>query len=232
MCSAIASRLVNQNRNAFAATMVATGDADAMVTGLTRSFIVNYDDVRRVIDPTPAGAFGLSVAIAQERTCFLPTRLCISNRRRNAWPKPPFRPPPGRIAWGMSRASRCCPTPASASRNAATPSMCAKPCAFSMPKVSKFEYDGEMAADVALDYDLMKRLYPFCRLTSCRECADHCRTCRRRTSPANLLQNIGGVTMIGPIVIGLEKPVQIVRPAATVSDLVTTAALAAYQTIK
>ncbi len=94
-----------------------------------------------------------------------------------------------------------------------------------------FEYDGEMAADVAFDYDLMKRLYPFCRLTG----------------PANvlimpnlpaaniaskLLQNIGGVTLLGPILIGLEKPAQIVRMGATVSDLVTTALLAAYQTIR
>ena len=66
-------RLANQNRNAFAATMVATGDADAMVTGLSRSFIVNYDDIRRVhrCPKADSGAFGLSIAIAQDRTVFL-----------------------------------------------------------------------------------------------------------------------------------------------------------------
>jgi malate dehydrogenase (oxaloacetate-decarboxylating)(NADP+) len=48
---------------------------------------------------------------------------------------------------------------------------------------------------------------------------------------AKLLQNIGGVTMLGPILSGLEKPVQILRMGATVSDIVTTAVLAAYQTV-
>ncbi len=65
-------RMINQNRNIFAAMMVAQGDADAMVTGITRSFIVNYDDIRRALDVTaPSGAFGLSIAIAQDRTVFL-----------------------------------------------------------------------------------------------------------------------------------------------------------------
>ena len=41
-------RLVNQDRNHFAACMVALGDADAMVTGVTRNFSVALEDVRRV----------------------------------------------------------------------------------------------------------------------------------------------------------------------------------------
>ena len=92
-----------------------------------------------------------------------------------------------------------------------------------------FEYDGEMSADVALDDDLRK-LYPFCRLTG----------------PANvlvmpalhtanvaykLMQKLGGATIVGPLVIGLSKPVQIVQMGATVSDLVNTAAIAAYDAI-
>src|SRR5437870_7011584 len=46
-------RLVNQDRNHFAACMVALGDADAMVTGVTRNFSVALADVRRCIDPKP-----------------------------------------------------------------------------------------------------------------------------------------------------------------------------------
>ncbi len=94
-----------------------------------------------------------------------------------------------------------------------------------------FEYDGEMAADVALDYDLMKRLYPFCRLTGPANVLIMPNLPSANIA-AKLLQNIGGVTLLGPILIGLEKPAQIVRMGATVSDLVTTAVLAAYQTIK
>jgi len=41
----------------------------------------------------------------------------------------------------------------------------------------------------------------------------------------------GGATIVGPLVIGLSKPVQIVQMGATVSDLVNTAAIAAYDAI-
>ncbi len=224
-------RLVNQNRNAFAATMVATGDADAMVTGLTRSFIVNYDDVRRVIDPTPQGAFGLSVAIAQDRTLFLadtavhiepsPERLAETAIQAAAWAQRMGHEP--RVAF-LSYASFGQP------QRGSTAHMADAVRALDEKGVA-FEYDGEMAADVALDHDLMKRLYPFCRLTGPANVLIM-PNLQAANIAGKLLQNIGGVNMLGPILVGLDKPAQIVRPGATVSDLVTTAALAAYQAIK
>jgi malate dehydrogenase (oxaloacetate-decarboxylating)(NADP+) len=224
-------RLVNQNRNAFAATMVATGDADAMVTGLTRSFVVNYDDIRRVVDPTPEGAFGLSVAITPDRTLFLsdtavhidpsPERMAKTAIQAASWAQRMGHEP--RVAF-LSYASFGQPQRSSAQhvREAVR--------VLDDMGVS-FEYDGEIAADVALDYELMKRLYPFCRLTAAANVLIM-PNLQAANIAGKLLQNIGGVTMIGPIIVGLDKPVQIVRPGATVSDLVTTAALAAYQVIK
>ena len=94
----------------------------------------------------------------------------------------------------------------------------------------KFEFDGEMTAEVALDYDLMKRNYPFCRLSG----------------PANvlimpgllsanisfkLLQKMGGGSVLGPLMIGGEKPFQIVQMGSTVTDIVNSAAIAAYDSI-
>ncbi|HSR71680.1 MAG TPA: phosphate acyltransferase, partial [Kiloniellales bacterium] len=85
-------------------------------------------------------------------------------------------------------------------------------------------------ANVALDYDLMRRMYPFCRLSG----------------PANVLimpalhsanitsklaHNTGLGTVIGPLLIGLEKPVQIVQIGATVNDLVTSAVIAAHESL-
>src|SRR5262249_345194 len=65
-------RMVNQDRNVFAACMVACGDADAMVTGLTRSWMVCYEDIARVIDPKPGALpFGLTMMIARGRTVFI-----------------------------------------------------------------------------------------------------------------------------------------------------------------
>ena len=226
------ARLVNQNRNVFAAIMVACGDADAMVTGLTRSFIVNYDDIRRVIDaPQPSGAFGLSIAVAQGRTVFIADtavhiepsaeRLAEIAIQSAAWAQRMGHEP--RVAL-LSFASFGQPQRQHAAhiRDAVT---------ILDAKGVKFEYDGEMAADVALDYDLMKRLYPFCRLTGPANVLVMPNLSAAHIA-AKLMQNIGGVTLLGPIMNGLEKPAQIMRMGATVSDIVTMAVLAAYQTVK
>lgn len=225
-------RMINQNRNAFAASMVATGDADAMVTGLTRSFIVNYDDIRRVIDVTsPSGAFGLSIAISQSRTVFLadtavhiepsPERLAEIAICAAEWAHRMGHEP--RVAM-LSFASFGQPQ-----RNHSENVREAVRILDS--KAVKFEYDGEMAVDIALDFDLMKRLYPFCRLTGSANILIM-PNLQAANIAAKLLQNIGDTTLLGPIMNGFEKPAQIVRMGATVSDIVTTAVLAAYQTVK
>jgi malate dehydrogenase (oxaloacetate-decarboxylating)(NADP+) len=65
-------RMVNQDRNVFAACMVANGDADAMITGLTRRFAVAYEEIRRVLDPKPGHrVFGLTMMLARGRTVFI-----------------------------------------------------------------------------------------------------------------------------------------------------------------
>ena len=46
---------------------------------------------------------------------------------------------------------------------------------------------------------------------------------------AKLLQQVGGGSVIGPLLMGLSRPVQVVPLGATVNDLVTAAALAAYE---
>ena len=57
-------RLVNQDRNIFAACMVAAGDADAMLTGLTRSAAVCLHDIRHVMDAVPGRvSFGLTLML-------------------------------------------------------------------------------------------------------------------------------------------------------------------------
>jgi malate dehydrogenase (oxaloacetate-decarboxylating)(NADP+) len=89
-----------------------------------------------------------------------------------------------------------------------------------------FEYDGEMAADVALNRRAMEQ-YPFCRLSG---------TANVLVMPAfhsasistKMLQELGGSTVIGPLLVGLDKSVQIASMGAKDSDLVNLAAIAAY----
>jgi malate dehydrogenase (oxaloacetate-decarboxylating)(NADP+) len=89
-----------------------------------------------------------------------------------------------------------------------------------------FEYEGEMAADVALDPG-HRVLYPFSRLTKPANVlimpAFH-----SASIATKLLRAGGGATVLGPMLLGTEKPAQIARLGATVSEIVTLAALAAY----
>ena len=88
-----------------------------------------------------------------------------------------------------------------------------------------------MSADVALDPELMA-LYPFCRLSGPGQRADHAGAAHRANIASRLLQQLGGGTVIGPLLVGLAKPVQIVPMNASVSDMVNLAALAAYDAIE
>jgi malate dehydrogenase (oxaloacetate-decarboxylating)(NADP+) len=49
---------------------------------------------------------------------------------------------------------------------------------------------------------------------------------------AKLLQEMAGGTAIGPILIGLEKSIQVVQMGATINDIITLAALAACDAIE
>jgi len=89
-----------------------------------------------------------------------------------------------------------------------------------------FEYDGDMAADVALNVEL-RAAYPFCRLSGPANVlvmpAFH-----SASISTKMLQELGGATVIGPLLVGFDKPVQIVSLSAKDMDLVNMAALAAY----
>jgi malate dehydrogenase (oxaloacetate-decarboxylating)(NADP+) len=223
-------RLVNQGRNVFAACMVAHGQADAMVTGLTRNYRDALGDVLRVVDPAPGErVFGVTVMVAKGRTVFiadttvheLPSTVELAD-----------------IAVRTARVARNLGfTPRVALLSFAT---------FGNPPVSKaarvrdvvaeldrrevdFEYDGEMSVDVALDPELM-RLYPFCRLTGPANVLVMPALHTAHIS-SGLLQQLGGGTVIGPLLIGLAKPVQILPMNATVSDILNIAAVAAYDAV-
>jgi malate dehydrogenase (oxaloacetate-decarboxylating)(NADP+) len=220
-------RLINQDRIHFAACMVALGDADATVSGVTRNFSTVLQDVLHCIDAKPGHrVMGVSLVLARGRTIVvadtavteMPTAEEIAaiaieaagvTRKLGYVPRlallafATFGHPPGDRARHVQEAVRI----------------------LDRQRVD-FEYDGEMAADVALNPDLMAA-YPFCRLSG----------------PANVLimpafhsaaistkmvQELGGATVIGPLLVGLDRSVQIVGLSAKDTDLVNMAALAAY----
>jgi malate dehydrogenase (oxaloacetate-decarboxylating)(NADP+) len=224
-------RMVNQDRNVFAACMVDAGHGDAMVTGLTRAYHTALDDVRKVIAPRSGElVFAVTLLIGRGRTLFVadtavterpaPADLAQMARQtailaRSMGHEPRvafvsysnFGNPPGGIAEGVREAVGILDQ-----------------------EGADFEYDGEMGVETAL---VAKRaqLYPFSRLSA----------------PANILvmpglhaANIstklvgtyGVSTNIGPILMGLSKSVQIVSMTSGVSDVVQMALMAAHGAMK
>jgi malate dehydrogenase (oxaloacetate-decarboxylating)(NADP+) len=220
-------RLINQDRNTFAAAMVAQGDADALVTGVTRNFSIALDEVRRVIDPKPGHRVigvslvlsrGKPVVVADTAITEMPDAQDIADiaieaagvaRRLGYEPRvamlafSTFGHPPGERTARVHEAVKILDS-----------------------KRVDFEYDGEMGADIALNKELMA-VYPFCRLTD---------TANVLVMPAfhsasistKMLQELGGATVLGPLIVGLDKPVQIVQLGAKDSEIVNMAALAAF----
>ena len=220
-------RMANQDRNIFAACMVATGDADALVTGLTRNFSVALDNVRRAIDNRPGHRpIGVSMALVRGRTVF------IADTSIHELPSAEELADIAQEAAGVARRFGYEPRVALLSYST-----------FGYPRGERaeyvrnavgvldrrnvdFEYDGEMGADVALSREAMA-LYPFCRLTAPANVlvmpAAH-----SASISTKMLQQLGGVTVVGPLLTGLDKPVQIASMSATASDIVNLAAIAAY----
>jgi malate dehydrogenase (oxaloacetate-decarboxylating)(NADP+) len=220
-------RLVNQDRNHFAACMVALGDADALVTGVTRNFSVALEDIRHVIDPKPRHrVIGVSVVVARGRTVLvadtavteMPDAQEIADiaveaagvaRRLGYEPRlallafSTFGHPAGERSTRVIEAVKILDG-----------------------KRVDFEYDGEMAADIALNPELAAA-YPFCRLSGPANVlvmpAFH-----SASISTKMLQELGGATVIGPLLVGLDRPVQIVHLGAKDNQLVNMAALAAY----
>ncbi len=221
-------RMVNQDRNHFAACMVALGDADAMITGVTRNFSVALEDVRHVIDAKPGHrVIGVSLVLAPRGRTILVADTAVTEmpdakdladiaveaagtaRRLGHEPRlamlafSTFGHPPGDRAARVQEAVRL----------------------LDQRRVD-FEYDGEMAADVALNPEAALA-YPFCRLTGPANVlvmpAFH-----SASISTKMLQELGGATVIGPILVGLDRPVQIVQLGAKDSHLVNMAALAAF----
>ena len=220
-------RLVNNDRNVFSACMVKLGDADGMITGTTRSHAAALSDVRLVMDPAPGQrVMGMSVVLAKGRTLF------IADTNVAEFPD------------SDALADIAIETAATARGFGFTPrvaflsySTFGNPSGKRSEKLQEavrlldergvdFEYEGEMNVDVALDPS-HRFLYPFSRLKGPANVlvmpAIH-----SASIATKLLRVAGGATVIGPMLVGMENPVQIARLGASVSEITTLAALAAY----
>ena len=225
-------RLVNLDRNVFAACMVACGDADAMVTGVTRNSFDALDEISRVIAVKPGSVlFGLTVLLARERTVLLadtlvhevPSSAQLADIAIQAAAKAHELGLVPRVAL-LSYSNFGNPMGKDGQRVRDAVALLDR-------RGVGFEYDGEMSADVALNERLMRQLYPFCRLGGPANILVMPEL-HSANIAAKLLPELGGGTAVGPLLLGLSHPVQIANMGATVSDLVNLAALSAHDAIR
>jgi malate dehydrogenase (oxaloacetate-decarboxylating)(NADP+) len=220
-------RFVNTDRNIFAACMLAMGHVDAMVTGVTRNWSTAFEDVRRVLDPKPGRrVIGVSVIIARGRAVLVADTSV--HDMPNSEELADIAVEAAAVATSLGMTPRVAMLANSTFGHPAGERADSVREAVRLldDRGTDFEYDGEMAADIALNRRAMA-LYPFCRLTD---------TANVLVMPAfhsasistKMLQELGGGTVIGPLLVGLSKPVQIASLGASDSDLVNMAALAAF----
>jgi malate dehydrogenase (oxaloacetate-decarboxylating)(NADP+) len=219
-------RMVNQDRNYFAAAMLALGEADAMITGTTRPFSQSLKQVRTVIDDeSDTTPFGVNVVVGRSHTVLIADtavterpdaqqlaaialRSSAFARRMGLEPRvalisyTTFGNPPGVHIEELREAVRLLET--------------FKP---------DFEFEGEMAPDVALNYEMQKRFYPFTRLSGPANILVM-PGLQSASLSTKLLRALGGESVLGPYLLGLSYPVQIAPMTATASDLVRLAVLA------
>ena len=219
-------RMVNQDRNVFASLLLKMGVGDAMVTGTTRTFAQTMREVRHVLDPREGHLpFGVHMMIGKNYTVFLadttvnerpsaPELATIAKetaavaRRMGHEPRVAFLSystfgnPPGRYLENIRDAV--------ALLDADPPG---------------FEYEGELAPDAALNPTVMKS-YPFSRLSGPANVLVMPGLQSANIS-AKLLRELTGNATIGPMLLGMEKPVQIAPMTAIAPDVLTLAVLAA-----
>jgi malate dehydrogenase (oxaloacetate-decarboxylating)(NADP+) len=221
-------RLINQDRNSFAACYVARGYADGMVTGVTRAFDQALDEVLRVIDPAPSGRIiGMSIVLSRGRTLFIAdtnvtempeaeelveiaVEAATAVRRLGFTPRVAFM---SYSAFGNPMGER------SEKVRAAVAMLDAR-------GDVGFEYEGEMPPELALEPERREN-FPFMRLTGPANVlimpAIH-----SASISTKLVQSLGEATVVGPILLGLSKSVQICPLSASVSKIFNMAMMAAY----
>ncbi len=220
------ARMVKNDRNVFAASMLSCGDGDALITGLTRGYRKTLTDVWQVIKNKKGKILlGISMVISKGKTIFISDTACselsssehlvdVAIQTADKVRQMGYEP---RVAF-LSFSNFGSALKAESGRVKKAVEL------LDGMKVN-FEYDGEMTADVALSMDKMSR-YPFCRLTAPANILI-CPGLHSASIATKLLEAIGDCTVVGPILNGFEKSVQIVTMRSSINDILNMAAIAA-----
>ena len=224
-------RMVNQDRNVFGSCMVAMGDADSLVSGLTRSFNDTLNHITRVISSKDnKNIIGMCMVVSRDKTVFIGDTNIIER------PKPEeLADIAEQMAFSVSQLGYKPRVAFASFANFGSPSLPSTSSAREAVRVLEnrsvnFEFDGEMSVEIALNFQLMKKNYPFCKLTDEANILVMPGLHSANIS-FKLLQNLGGGSVIGPILLGSEFPMQIVQMGASVNEITNAAIFSAYDAL-
>ena len=219
-------RLAARDRHVFSALMLAHGHADGLVTGATRKSAHVLELINHVFDAKPSdGAVGITAIVHKGRIVLMGDTLV------HEWPNEEdladIAERGAHVARGLGLDPRVAflsfstfgyPVSERATKMHQAPRVLDE-------RGVDFEYDGEMTVDVALNPDQMAH-YPFCRLTGPANVlvvpARH-----SASISVKLMQEMADATVIGPILTGIDKPIQICSTGSTVNDILNMAVIAA-----
>ena len=219
-------RLVKRDRNLFGALMVEAGDADALITGLTRNYHRALQQIMNVLEAMPDHhVFGLSLLMSRGQTLFVADTAV--HEVLSAVQIADIAEQTAKIARGLGHEPRVALISYSNFGHPELPRAQVVRDAVNLldERQVSFEYEGEMTVEVALNEEVKKN-YPFCRLTGPANVLIMPSLHTSQVS-TQLLKELGGGTVLGPVLMGLSKPAQIVPMGTNVSDIVNMAALAA-----
>ncbi|WP_333829561.1 NADP-dependent malic enzyme [Pararhodobacter sp.] len=219
-------RMATRDRHIFAALMLAHGHGDGLITGATRKSALVMDMINHVFDARAQdGAVGVSVLLHKGRI------VLIADTLVHEWPNEHDLADIATKAAGVARSIGLEPRVAFVSFSTfgypiseRAEKMHRAPEVLDARKVD-FEYEGEMTVDVALNPAAAAH-YPFSRLTGPANIlvvpARH-----SASISVKLMQEMAGATVIGPILTGVSRPIQICSTGATVNDILNMAVMAA-----
>jgi malate dehydrogenase (oxaloacetate-decarboxylating)(NADP+) len=219
-------RMVNHDRNTFAALLLALGHGDALISGITRPFAQTMREISRVIDPKEGQVpFGVHMMIGKNYTVFLADTTI--NERPTAQELAHIAKSTAAVARRMGHEPRVAFLSYSTFGN--PPGRWLESIRDAVHILDEedcgFEYEGEMAPDAALN-PRVQALYPFSRLSGPANVLIMPGLQSANLS-AKLLRELAGNATIGPMLIGMERPVQIAPMTSLAPDVLTLAVLAA-----
>jgi malate dehydrogenase (oxaloacetate-decarboxylating)(NADP+) len=215
------------NGNYFGSCMVARGDADALLSGVTMHYPETIRPALQVIGAHPSSKLvsGMYMLVTERHVVFCADTTVNIN---------PTAEQVAQIAYAASRITRTMGiVPRIAMLSFSNFGSVKHPDAEKMARATQILkerdptliVDGEMQADTAFDAEILRRDYPF---SSLKEQANV--LIFPNLSAGNiaykLLHHLGGATAIGPILVGMRRPVHVLERGADVQDIVNMAAVA------